>query len=234
MSLHPHDAQGNLTVNGNLGIVAGDGSDTLVIEDTASVSPIDYRFFNQFGPGTTSIGGLGAAGFGAANDFEHIVINAGSGNDTFQIDSFQAGSGLSINAGAGGDTIDLTPVSKDLAASITSISSFSFNGGDGYDTFNVYNDDSTSTWDYTRTAAFLRTQRTTGGTYFLILNQSETEYLSATGGSQNDQFFVQSTPSGFSAFDGAGGDDFYLLSNAMSTNGITGPVYTINSGASTR
>ncbi len=230
ITVHPHDAQGNLTINGNLGIGGGNGIDTLIIDDAASSNAINYRFYNQFGSGTTNIDGLGSAGFVAGSNVENIVINAGGGHDTFQIDSFQSGSGLSINAGAGSDVIELTPVSKNLAANITSISSFAFDGGDGFDYFNVYNDNNASTWDYTRTSTYLRTQCTGASTYYLILNQANTEYLYATGGSQNDQLFIQSTPEyGYSTFDGAGGDDFYLLSNGMSTNDIRSAVYTINS-----
>ncbi len=152
--LHPHDAQGNLTINGNLGIGGGGGFDTLVVDDTLfpTTSPINYTFYNQFGPGTTNIGGLGAAGFGAGSDVESITINAGNADDNFNIYTFQSGSGLAINGAGGVDRLYVSPNSKNLPIDVSIISSFNFDGGDGPDFFYLYNDNNILPWTYTRTA----------------------------------------------------------------------------------
>jgi hypothetical protein len=104
--VYPRDAQGNLTVNGNLGIGGGTEHDFVQIQDDDSTLPINYAFTNQFGPGTTNIGGMGAGVFGAGSDVESLVVRAGQGNDEFAIHSYQAPTGLSLNGGIGVDTID--------------------------------------------------------------------------------------------------------------------------------
>ena len=226
--VRPHDDQGNLTINGNLGIGGGGGADSLVINDSASSLPINYSFYNQFGPGTTNIGGLGAAGFGAGSNIENITVLAGSGDDVFDIHTFQSGSGLTINAGAGSDRVNITPLSKNLTSNITSIASFNYIGGDGGDFFNLYNDNHPQAWTYTRTAGFLRTQNNSSG-YFAIWNQQDVEYLDVTGGTLSDTFLVQSTPTGtFNTFRGAGGNDSYALGLAGRTNQIVSNVAIVN------
>ena len=148
VTLYPHDAQGNLTINGNLGIGGGAGSDTLLVNDSTSTLPITYSFINPYGAGTQNIAGLGSAGFGTGSDLESITINAGSGDDTFNVNSFKSGSSLTINAGVGNDVLSLG--NGDVRNNITSIGPFTFDGQDGYDTFNVLNSAGTETMRYAR------------------------------------------------------------------------------------
>jgi hypothetical protein len=223
--LHPRDENGNLTIPTNLAIGGGDGTDSIVIEDSNSALPIDYVFYNQFGPSTANIGGLGSGLLGVGNDVESIQVNAGSGDDTFRIDSFQSGSALSIFAGGGSDSLEITPTSKNVSANITSISSFNYDAGPGIDYFYFYNDNSPNAWTYTRTATLLRADRLGGSTYFLLLNQSGVENLYASGGTQADGFLIQTTPSGtIDQYDGKLGDDTYTLGNAQRTSGILGAI----------
>jgi hypothetical protein len=68
VTLYPHDVNGNLTINGNLGVGGGSGSDKVIVDDTGATNGISYEFLNTFGPGSQKINGLGTGGFGAAND----------------------------------------------------------------------------------------------------------------------------------------------------------------------
>jgi hypothetical protein len=105
--VHPRDAVGKLTINGNLGVSGGLGlQDAVVIDDLASDLPINYSFFNQFGPGTTNVGGLGAAGFGAGNDVESLSVYAGRGDDRFQMISHTAPTQINLGGGDGSDLLD--------------------------------------------------------------------------------------------------------------------------------
>ncbi|HEY7087589.1 MAG TPA: hypothetical protein VH518_05830 [Tepidisphaeraceae bacterium] len=141
----PHDVLGNLTIPTNLGIGdGGNGDDTLIIDDTASSLPIDYTFSNPFGAGTEDIGGMGAGLVGAGSDIEHIIINAGQGDDTFTLQTFKTGQSLAVNGNGGNDTFDFVPVSKVLDTNLTNMSAFNFDGGDGYDNMRLFNDNSTS------------------------------------------------------------------------------------------
>ena len=55
-TMYPHDAQGSLTINGTIGIVAGTGTDTMIFDDTAA-NGIHYSFSNPFG-GTQDVFGM--------------------------------------------------------------------------------------------------------------------------------------------------------------------------------
>ena len=125
-NVFPHDAAGNLTITTNVGIVGEGGTDTVNVQDAASAAAINYSFSNPFGAGTQNIFGLGGGGLGTAA-IENLVVNAGTGDDTFVIERFLSPVSLTMNAGGGDDTLEITPISKNLydnmavaAASITS------------------------------------------------------------------------------------------------------------------
>ncbi len=198
--LHPRDSAGNLTVNGNLGISGGNGFDTLLVDNTGSVLPINYRFFNQFGPGTTNIGGLGAANFGAGSNVESISVSAGGGSDTFNITTFQSGSGLAINGGEGDDIVNFGTTK---ITDITNMASFLFNGQGGHDTLYVQNTAATAGWTYHRNQGNLAATSTTGASY--LLSDSNVELTQINSGDQVDIFNVNAVPSGTQLVLNAGG-----------------------------
>ncbi len=228
ITLFPHDVNGNLTMNGSINIFDSGGSDNLVIDDSGQTYPLNYVFTNTFAGLIDLIDGLGTGTLAPSGSIENIIVKAGDGDDTFALNGHKLNSAVAIYGGEGNDVMDFG--GGDLTANIANLPTFLFDGQGGYDTFNLHNDGSTSPWNYTRTADFLRVDRQSGAAYALVLNQQSVEFLSATGGTQADQFFIQTTPSGtISQFDGAGGDDTYFLGNAMSTDGIVGAVYLYNS-----
>ena len=224
VTVSPHDANGNLTINGNVGIGGGSGTDSLTFDDTGATSGINYSFSNPFGAGTQDVFGVGLAGLGAGSDLENLIFKGGEGDDTFTLNSFKTGQSLSIFGNGGSDSVNWTPTSRDTVANVTSISYFSFDGGDGYDYLNFFNDNNASAWNYYRTSTAFSPYRASGG-YYLILNDPNVEATYATGGAGNDQVFVQQVrPGGAFYVDGAGGNDNYFLSNAQSTQDIQGLV----------
>jgi hypothetical protein len=220
--VYAHDAQGNLPLATNLGVIGEGGTDHMIVYDVNSTQAINYRFYNPFGPGTCDIQGLGAGLLGAAADVESVEVIAGDGDDTFTIDSFQSGNALSINAGAGDDTVNFVPNSRRLDSYVTSISAFNYSGGAGNDVMRIYNDNSPAPWNYSRTSSFIFAQQ---GGYIVYLNNSGVERVAVSSGAAADQFNVISVPSG-SALDleGGGGSDNYTLSQNGSTQNIRGPV----------
>jgi hypothetical protein len=233
VTIHPHDTAGNLTINGDVGISGGSGIDTVTINDVGSSTPIAYRFHNDFGPITTHVSGLGNARFGAASDFESMIVRAGDANDSFQIDTFKSGSGLQLYGNGGDDALDVTPVSKNLADGITNLPAFAYDGGTGNDRFALYNDNSPSAWSYQWTNSGVRADRVGGATYFLFFFYGGVEHSYASGGLQNDAFYVEQTrPGATTALHGAGGSDFYLLGRDQRTDEIRGAVFVSGAGGS--
>jgi hypothetical protein len=221
VNLYPHDANGNLSINGNLGLSGGGGADKLIVEDAASSSGIDYDITNTFGPTTQNIYGMGTRGFGAANDVETLELRAGNGEDTFALNTFQSGAALIVSGGGGYDTFDISPTAHNLPAAITNMSFFSYDGGTGDDHFNVLNDNNTSAWTITRTATQLSYSAPSTG-YFIVFNLSHLGYMFASGGTVVDTYLIRSTPADNMNNDlyGAGGSDTYTFGNSGLTSGI--------------
>ncbi len=224
----PHDASGNSTLQSSFRIFGEGGNDQLIVDDRASAVPTGYRLYNPLPGNVASIGGLGAGLLSLDSAVQTLEIYAGAGNDTFQIDSFRTGQAVGIAAGAGDDVFEWTPDSRDLLPNITNMASFNYDGGDGYDSYYLHNDNSTNSWQYTRTASQLAMTRSGGGAY--LFNDFHVEYFNVAGGTGADQFLVRTTAAGsISDFDGLGSNDYYELGQAQSTDGILGAVYLSNS-----
>ncbi|MCO6042750.1 hypothetical protein NG895_02410 [Aeoliella sp. ICT_H6.2] len=226
--VRPHDDNGNLTINGNLGISGGGGVDSLFINDTASSLPIDYTFYNQFGPSTTNIGGMGAAGFGAGSNIENITISAGGGDDTVSINSFQSGSNLTVNGGGGNDAVNFG--ASVVANEVTLMASFHFNGQDGTDTLRFNDAGNTSGKTYYRNVGTTDAYVPAGLQFHLT--DANTEVFELNAGSAVDGLYVDAASPGFTTIFNAGGgvDGLALGYNVSTLENIHGPVF-YNAGA---
>jgi len=207
--VYPHNAAGDLTINGNIGIIGGAGTDTMTIEDAGGTQPINYAFANPFGSGTQNIYGLGARPLGTAT-LETWRINAGDGDDTFAMNQFTSGVGVGINAGGGNDTLQF---GNNGLAAITSLAFFDFNGGADSDTFNLNNQAHTGNWTYTRNLGSITASSSLGASYFLT--DSNTELMRLNGGPSGETFNINAVATGSSveAY-GAGGLDIARLTPA--------------------
>ena len=219
--VYPHDAAGNLTVNFALGILGGTGSDTLTIDDSASLLPISYGFINPFGATVQNISGLGTNLIGANNDVERIVVSAGGGSDTFTVSTFQTGQRLELNGGGGDDACTIG--NGDLSASLTNASFFGFDGQGGADRFNISNSGTDVPWTYDIFAGLLIAHRS-GYSWSSSVSNIESQYLLA--GSSDDTFKLEGVPSGvYTECNGAAGIEvMYLGLAGGSVEAIRGPV----------
>jgi hypothetical protein len=220
VSLFPHDAGGNLTFNGALGVFSGAGSDTLTVNDTASSVNTNYTFSNLSGATTQNITGMGTAGFGAFNDTETIKMLGGGGVNYYYVNQWQSGIALNVQGGAGDDYVMMAYSSNDLSASVTSMSAFNYDGGGGNNQFDVFNSASAVAWTYTRTSTTLTC---TKSGYSAGFPHSNVGYTFAGGGTAVDQYLVPSSPANTN-FEAAGGgaNDVYSIGSAGSVAGVLG------------
>ncbi len=222
VDLNPHDLAGNLTLNGGLGISGGTGTDLFRVQDGSASSPIDYAFSNPTGSFTQNLAGLGTAWFGSS-EIENWEIYAGSGNDTFAMNQWTSGRSLGIYGGEGDDELNFG--NDNVAALITSISAFGFDGQGGFDTWNMLNGSGTGNWTYTRSASLIAASRVSP-TYTLNLSEARVERVAIRSGSGADLMRVNAVSAGAQLdFQGGAGYDQLLLGNASnSVEGIQGPV----------
>jgi hypothetical protein len=226
--VYPHDAAGNLTINGNLAIGGSTStSDNLTIDDTASSFPITYTFANTYGPGTTNIYGMGSAAFGGGANIETITVKGSSGGNTFNVSSFKSGSALKVYGGLGNDTLNFG--ASNLATDITSIGEFLFDGQNGSDTFSINNAGSSSALTYTQGSGLVSV---TGGSPVYSLSDASVEKLVINAGSVGDNFYVNAVPSGSQTIlnGNAGLDGLGLGFASFNLDAIQG-VVTYNTGA---
>ncbi|MBI2826009.1 MAG: hypothetical protein HYX69_15095 [Planctomycetia bacterium] len=228
VTIYPHDAAGNLTVNGTLGIGGGTGSDALTVYDGAASSPITYRFQNLFGPGTTNIAGMGTANFGAGSDFENLFVYAGNGDDVFAIDSFKSGDTLALLGGGGNDTLDYG--NGNLPVNITNVAALNFDGQGGYDAVNLNNANSSDGWQYTAASGSLQASRGfPAAAYLLTLGKANVEQVTVNAGPNADGLSLVSVAAGETlSFFGADGNDTISFLNSLAA--VLGPVYFYGEG----
>ena len=226
--VYPHDGSGNLTINGNIGIIGAAGTDLMRIQDAGATNPINYSFSNPFGSGTQNVFGLGTRGLGTAA-IETWEINAGNGDDTFAVNQYTSGTALTLNGGLGNDLCDFG--NNDVAGNVTSIASFLFNGMEGTDIFNLRNATPANTFSYTALGnTTLQVSRTFPSSYFVTLEYYNTEQKVVYAGPADDVMGINSFASGELSFHGAGGNDAV---NLPASSDLLGQRFNFFGGAGT-
>ena len=228
--VYPHDASGNLDVNGPIGIIGGAGSDTMYLDDSQWAKTMTYSFANPYGSGTQNVTGIGTGGIGTAQ-IEYWNLSGGQGNDTYEINQWTSGVGLSIMGEGGNDTVDFTPTTQNVASYITNMNGFYFDGGTGFNNLNFFNNQSTTAWSYNQSSGYLIAS-TASPAYSLQMLEYNVTLSNAYGGSANDTFLAQSTAAGeIIGFFGNGGTNTYTLDSPSNTpNSISNVVIYAGSG----
>ncbi len=224
VTVYPHDANGNLTINGYLSVYRGGGGANLIIDDTGQANPIDYVFGNTLGIIDT-IDGLGAGTLSPDYNSQSVIIKAGDGDDTFDFNQHKVAANMSIYGGDGNDVLNFG--GGNLTTNIANLPTFLFDGQDGFDQFNLNNAAETSQWQYIRDLGTLRLDRTapTPG-YTIILNDANVEEMNVNAGPAADSFYVRAVAPDTSVTLNAGDglDGLVLADSTQNLNGIQGLV----------
>jgi hypothetical protein len=215
VSVYPHDAAGNSTIAGNIGIVGGPGTDSITIDDSSQTAAHTYPFSNPFGSGTQDVFFDGAAvGLGYTSDFENATLKGGGGNDTFGLSQYTSNVPLAIYAGNGNDTLNLGGNSNSSGSLANNIifpsGSFLFDGQGDFDRFNVNNASDPSAWTYIANGITARATRTAPSPYDTLFQGAHNEEMTINGGAAPDSFQAQSSGTGtHTIFNGRGGVDTF-------------------------
>ena len=228
LAVYPRDAQGNPTILGNVMFSSGNDSDRLDVITTGS-NPANYRLYAPTGQtGVLYVGGVGDRAIIASGTVEQINVFGGGGNDSFAVEQMNQGGALSLLGGAGDDTCTIG--NGNMQATLTSASSFTFNGGDGSDRFTIANGVTNVAWTYRLQNGSLQSSQG-GYSWFTQLQDIESQYVFA--GSAGDIFYVASVPDGvYTELNGNAGLDGLDIVNTVTgtVKGVRGPIV-YNGGA---
>jgi hypothetical protein len=193
VEVYPRDGAGNPTVNGNLSFNGGGGgADTLRLFTTGA-DPAFYQVYGRIGTNDVFIGSAAPRWIGATPGVENVAIYGSTGNDVFRVDQYKAGSALSVFGGGGNDTCTIG--NGNLAANITNISAFTFDGQNGNVTsFVVDNAATTDVWNYRINDPSLIASESSG--YFVSLSARNIKSQKILSGSAGDIFDVDTVDPG--------------------------------------
>jgi hypothetical protein len=186
------------TIQGNLTILDFGGNNNLVLDDQANAAGTTYSLTSS----TVTRAGAAPISYSSMNS---LVLNGGSGNDTYSVNGTAVGIKMSLDAGKGNDTFDVIGTAP--------TSSVSVNGGAGTNT--LVGPNVASTW------------KITGANAGTIGNVTFAAVQDLTGGSANDTF--QFAPGGSVSGKVVGGGG----TNTLDYSGDGGAAATINLAAST-
>jgi hypothetical protein len=190
VEVYPLNAQGNPTILGNLYFNGAGGPDTLRVF-TNTTAPANYRLFTQFGLNDVFIDGGGNHWMGATTTVENIAMYGGAGANSFEVQQFKSGAALSI---FGGGTSNCRIGDGNLAANITNITAFTFDGQNGNATFVIDNGNVNNAWNYRiNDPSIIASQ---SGGYFVSLVAKNIKMQQVLAGFAGDVFDVDAVEAG--------------------------------------
>ena len=221
-----NETTGVLTIRGGAG----------TSNDTISIDRFVDRFFRvsvDVGadvPGTGALPGAGnlpayVSGVYDANQITAIVIEAGAGNDTINVNYVNELNDLTINCGAGNDTVNFAQASGHMADVLNL--DLVVNGDAGTDTIALFDTANP------RSDGFLVTSALISRAGFLnVIDHADTESLRVNAGSGNNAISVTSLAStqGLIASGGNGNDTFNGGGNTNPVGNVVGSVSLFGQG----
>lgn len=219
--VYPENVDGSLALNGSLVVDGGLGTDRVLVDVSASSN--DHQVVIQTDL-IAAVSGFGPNVIGTDSDVEQIELRTGSGVDIVSLENFTySAMALDISTGAGNDELKIVPNSQSIDDSLSSASTYRFDGGDGTDTFSLFNDKSTLPWFYTRASNALSVL--SPGEYRLDTTPQSFESWTLTGGSKQDNFYLADQVSGgMTSIEGGSGLDSLFLGFNGYTRDIHGQV----------
>lgn len=223
--IHPRDAAGTQTMNGDLAISGGGGTTQVIVDDLPATTADNYSIQSFLGFPITYLTGLGLGGLLLDGDVGQLLLRTGSADDTFNIESYTSSTALTIAAGVGNDTLNITPTSKNFDTSMAVGFACSFDGGGGSDSLNLFNDNSSSNWLYTSDAGGLTAGHFEEGTALSFI-PTHVENTSVSAGGAGDIFNAEyvANAATLSLAGGGGPDSFFVTSNSGNAKLIQGQV----------
>jgi hypothetical protein len=204
--------KGNLTLNG------GGGNNTLNEYDQNDT-------FNDAYTVTATTTSRNASALVTYSSIQSLVLNAGTGSLTFNIQGTGPGTAVTVNAGAGGDTINVTNTGHTLDG----IGQVTVNDASGTSTVNA--DD--SGYGGNETYAITASTVTVGGLPGFLLTYSGVGGLNLFAGPGSDHFLIDSTSAVTSVFAGSGGNRFDVCPNTQYLGSLAGALNLYGGGADT-
>jgi hypothetical protein len=169
-------------IQGPVNVTGQGGTDTLYLNDQ------DSTIAHTFALTASSVGRDNAATIGFAG-MAGVVVNGGSGGDTFNVTGISEAAPFTINGGAGDDSVNLN--NPDLSDNPNLIHQLVFNGGGGYDTLSLNDQNAAADGLFTLASGSL----TNANAPLLTLNFDTTlEKLNVNTGSGNDTFVILNSP----------------------------------------
>jgi Ca2+-binding RTX toxin-like protein len=191
------------TILGPVNVVGGNGLDVLMVNDLSSASAgAAYTIRNssllRSGAGTLTYGGI-----------ERLVLNAGAGADTFNIETTASATPVTINAGAGNDIFRLGDATNRLDGLLGTLTL----NADGGTNSLIVQDQGVPT---ARTYALTATTFTRNG--IPAINYTSVQNFVINGGTNNDTLSLKSAPANATVtFNGGGGSDTLIGPDTTNT-----------------
>lgn len=171
-----HSASGNHSFD-NLQLNGGFGNDSLHYDASATTGGRTYVLENGF---LSLPAGIIFDDIQIGNTVENTTITGGSGDDTFRLNQYSAGTAVHINAGDGNDVLHYG--NDNFPANLTNMSAFTFDGQGGSDTFNADNRNAAgASFIYTRNLASVVVANFGGYSFTTTEANSEIVNLNAGG-----------------------------------------------------
>jgi len=205
-------------LSGNLTVLGEDGFNTLNIDDQNNSANDTYTLASSSQVSST-ISRTGAAKISYAS-LGAVNLFGGNGKDNYNVNGTPTGTFVGLIGGSGNDTFNMTPTSKNLANIQSGVAVV---GETGSNTLNIDDQDNSATVVYSLDSDGVETSVVTRAgaaniSYYAL------GAVNLYGGSGNDTYVVNGTPSGtaVSINGGNGNDDFELNSLRDVTGKING------------
>ncbi len=156
-------------------------------------------------------------------------LNGGNGNDTYIVDGTPAGTAVEISAGSGKNTFNVIPTAQTLGTIQGNLTVY----GGGSNTLNIF-DQNNSAGDTYTLASTSATSSTVTRTGAPTIGYASEGAVNLYGGSGNDTYNVDGTPSGTAlAIAGGSGNDTFNVSPTAETLGTIQGDLTVAGGGGT-
>lgn len=210
------------SIQGGVGIYGGGGSDSLTVDDQANAAPVTYGMALS-GGSASSLARTGAAAISYDSSIKSVVLNGGSGADTYNVNDTRAGVATTLNGGTASDKFNISPTAQNLNNIQGAIT---IKGGGGGDALTVDDQANTAAVTYTMQTSGTSSSTLTRTGAAAVSYDSSVTSVTLKGGSGQDTYDVDGTLAGTATtlIGGAAKNTFNISPAAHDLGTIQGPV----------